>query len=182
MSNPSPDTPTAPASEPGSFQTMVARTVYQEDPRLRSTALATLLSLMPGLGQVYLGYTQLGFVHATVAGALIAILAPGAGALEPLLGLFLAFFWLYNIVDANRRAMLLNQRILGLVPGELPEEVSPSLRGSVLGGLCLIAGGTLALAHVRFGLSMDWVGRWWPVALIGFGVYLVWKAVKASRE
>lgn len=182
MSNPTPDTPTPPAADPGAFQTMVARTVYQEDPRLRSTALATLLSLMPGLGQVYLGYTQQGFINVLVVGSTIAILSRNIGGLEPLLGLFLAFFWLYNIVDANRRAVLLNQRILGLAPGALPEDVSPEIRGSVLGGLALIVAGVLALAHLRFGLSMAWVERWWPVALIGFGIYLVWKAVKAARE
>lgn len=180
-----PATPTDPhpgtGQEPGSFQTM-ARTVYQEDPRLRSATLATLLSLMPGLGQVYLGYIQQGFVNVLVAGSTIAILNRHAGALEPLLGMFLAFFWLYNIVDANRRAVLLNQRILGLAPGALPEDVSPALRGSVLGGLALIAGGVLALANIRFGLSMAWVERWWPVAIIGLGIYLVWKAVKASRD
>lgn len=175
-----PQHPTGP--EAGSFQTMVARTVYQEDPRLRSATLATLLSLMPGLGQVYLGYVQQGFINALVVASLIALLASDAGALTPLLALFMAFFWLYNIVDANRRALLLNQRVLGLAPGELPEDVSPALQGSVFGGLALIVGGVLALAHVRFGLSMAWVERWWPMALIGLGVYLVWKAVKASRN
>jgi hypothetical protein len=167
--------------EPGSFQTMVARTVYQEDPRLRSATLATLLSLMPGLGQVYLGYVQQGFVNSLVVASLIALLTSDVGNLTPLLAVFLAFFWLYNIVDANRRAILLNQRILGLAPGELPEDANPALQGSVFGGLALIVGGVLALAHLRFGLSMAWVERWWPVALIGLGIYLVWKAVKASR-
>lgn len=187
---PLPPPPTAPSTdlnpgtgpEPGSFQTMVARTIYQEDPRLRSATLATLLSLMPGLGQVYLGYIQQGFINSLVVGSLIALLASNIGGLEPLLGLFLAFFWLYNIVDANRRAILLNQRILGLAPGELPDDVSPALRGSVFGGLALIVGGVLALAHVRFGLSMVWMERWWPLALVGLGIYLVWKAVKAARE
>jgi TM2 domain-containing membrane protein YozV len=176
------DPNTTTGQEPGSFQTMVARTVYQEDPRLRSATLATLLSLMPGLGQVYLGYIQQGFINALVVASIIALLASDAGALTPLLALFMAFFWLYNIVDANRRAILLNQRVLGLAPGELPEDISPALQGSVFGGLVLIVGGVLALAHVRFGLSMAWVERWWPMALIGLGIYLVWKAVKQSRN
>lgn len=171
-----------PTAEPAAIQTMVARTVYQEDPRLRSATLATLLSLMPGLGQVYLGYIQQGFVNVLVVGSIIALLAADAGALTPLLGIFLAFFWLYNVVDANRRALLLNQRILGLAPGELPEDISPALQGSVFGGLALIVGGLLALARVRFGFSLAWVERWWPVAVIGLGIYLVWKAVKASRD
>jgi hypothetical protein len=181
--SPSPSAETSPGleKEPGSFQTMVARTVYQEDPRLRSAALATLLSLMPGLGQVYLGYIQQGFVNILVIASLIALLASDAGALTPLLAIFMAFFWLYNLVDANRRAILLNQRILGLAPGELPEDLSPALQGSIFGGLALIVGGILALAHVRFGLSLAWVERWWPLVLIGLGIYLVWKAVKTAR-
>ncbi|MBK9795119.1 MAG: hypothetical protein IPP58_01235 [Holophagaceae bacterium] len=188
MSSPEP-VPFTPSADPNpgsgkdaaSFQTMVARTVYQEDPRLRSTTLATLLSLMPGLGQVYLGYIQQGFVNALVVASLITLLTVDAGTFTPLLALFMAFFWLYNIVDANRRALLLNQRILGLAPGELPADASPALQGSVFGGLTLIVGGVLALAHIRFGLSMAWVEHWWPLAVVGLGVYLVWKAVKTAR-
>src|SRR5664279_98830 len=45
-----PGTPAHP--DPGAFQARVTRTLYQEDPRMRSVALATLLSVMPGLGQV----------------------------------------------------------------------------------------------------------------------------------
>ena len=168
--------------EPASFLAMGTRAFYQEDPRLRSTALATLLSLMPGLGQVYLGYIQQGFVNILVVATLITLLARDPGALTPLLALFLAFFWLYNIVDAHRRSLLLNQRILGLAPGELPEDVRPALQGSVFGGLTLIAGGVLALAHLRFGLSMAWVERWWPLAVVGLGIHLVWKAVKTARK
>lgn len=158
------------------------RPYYPEDPRLRSTALATVLSLMPGLGQVYLGYVQQGFLNIMVVASLIALLASDAGALTPLLALFLAFFWLYNMIDANRRAILLNQRLLGLAPGELPEDITPSLRGSIFGGLALILGGLVALAHVRFGLSLAWVQHWWPMAIIGLGIYLVWKAVKSPNE
>lgn len=181
MTEPSlpPGAPTDPA--PGSFPARVAATLYQEDPRLRSVALATLLSLMPGLGQVYLGYIQQGFINALVVASLITLLTVDAGIFTPLLALFMAFFWLYNIVDANRRALLLNQRILGLAPGELPEDIGPAFQGSVLGGLTLIVGGVLALAHLRFGFSLAWVQHWWPLALIGLGVHLVWKAVKAPR-
>ena len=62
---------------------------------------------MPGLGQVYVGYYQRGFIHVLVAATIITLLANGAAdALIPLLGLFLGFFWLYNMVDAYRRASL----------------------------------------------------------------------------
>jgi TM2 domain-containing membrane protein YozV len=164
------------------FQPLAQRPYYSEDPRLRSVALATVLSLMPGLGQVYLGYIQQGFINILVVASLIALLAADAGALTPLLVLFLVFFWLYNIIDANRRTILLNQRVLGLAPGELPEDVAANLRGSVFGGLALILGGIISLAHLRFGLSLAWIQQWWPVAVIGLGIYLVWKAVKSPKE
>ena len=76
------------------------------DPRLKSPLLAMLLSCMPGLGQVYIGYYQRGFIHILVAASLIAFLS-ASGHMNPLIPMasfFLAFFWLYNIVDAGRRS------------------------------------------------------------------------------
>ena len=154
---------------------------FQVDPRLKSPILATLLSLMPGLGQAYLGYVQLGFVNALVIFSLITLLANDAGAMTPLVALFMSFYWLFNVVDANRRAILLNQKIQGLAPGELPEDLGPGIRGSVAGGLVLIVAGVLGLAHLRFGLSLAWVKDWWPAALILGGIYLVWKAVRKPQ-
>src|SRR2546426_12676916 len=70
------------------------------DTRSKSPALAAVLSMMPGLGQVYVGYYQRGFVHAAVVATLVTILASGTlDRLNPLLALFMSFFWLYNIID-----------------------------------------------------------------------------------
>src|SRR6266540_2183744 len=81
--------------------------VRMRDTRSKSPALAAVLSMMPGLGQVYVGYYQRGFVHAAVIATLITILASGSvERLSPLFGLFMSFFWLYNIIDAARRASL----------------------------------------------------------------------------
>jgi TM2 domain-containing membrane protein YozV len=44
------------------------------DPRRKSPLFATFLSAMPGLGQVYVGYYQRGFINAVVVGTLIALL------------------------------------------------------------------------------------------------------------
>jgi len=40
------------------------------DTRRKSPAIAAILSMMPGLGQVYVGYYQRGFVHAVVVASL----------------------------------------------------------------------------------------------------------------
>jgi len=153
------------------------------DPRLKSPVIATLLSLMPGLGQVYLGYYGLGFLNIVVVASIIAILEAGAGSLEPLLGFFLAFFILYNLVDAGRRAVLLNQAITRMESIPLPQGFGAmSIQARVLSGLGLIAAGLLAIAHLRFGLPMAWLQTWWPAGLVIAGIYLVWKAVAERKE
>ncbi len=152
------------------------------DPRRKSPALASILSIVPGLGQVYVGYYQRGFIHAIAAFSIIAVLSwePGGDAIAPLLGPFLMFFWLYNIIDAGRRATLLNHALAGMESVDLPSDFrAPGFGGSVAGGIALIAFGALALAHLRFGMPLDWIATWWPVAPIAFGGWLV---VKALRE
>ncbi len=148
------------------------------DPQRKSPLLAAFLSLMPGLGQVYTGYYQRGFVHLAVAATTITLLASGEmGPLIPLAGLFLAFFWLYNVVDAWRRAALINEALAGRTAFELPADMGmPGFAGSVPAGATIAAIGTVLLLHTRFDMSLDWIDEWWPVALILFGGYLIWKA------
>ena len=176
----------APYTSVNPAQSSVRRDYYQDDPRRKSPTLAAVLSMMPGLGQIYVGYYQLGFIHILVVGSLIAMLNAGIGGLEPLCGLFLAFFWLYSVVDAYRKASLYNQALAGLGPTELPEDVQlPSKHGSLLGGLLLIVFGIMALAHTKFGYSLDWLEDWWPAALVVIGGYLIYKSLserKASAD
>jgi hypothetical protein len=152
-------------------------------PREKSVPLASLLSLMPGLGQVYVGYYQRGFVHAIVVAVLISVLAEGQEEVyTPMLGMFLTFFWLYNIVDAGRRASLYNQALAGTETIELPRDFQlPGARGSLWGGLVLIGAGAMLLSNTRFGYSLDWVGEWWPVAPILLGVWLLVRAIQDRR-
>ena len=158
-------------------QEVPRRSYYTGDTRSKSALLASVLSLMPGLGQIYVGYYQQGFINILVVGSLIAVLNEGIGGLEPLCGLFLAFFWLYNIVDAYRKASLYNQALAGLGPTELPEDIqTPSRQSTLLGGIVLILFGALALAHTKFGYSLAWVEDWWPLALVIIGVYLLYRS------
>jgi hypothetical protein len=159
------------------------RGYYREDPRYKSPALATLLSLMPGLGQIYVGYYQLGFINILVVASLIALLNRGAGHLEPLFGLFLAFYWLYNLVDAARRATFYNQALAGLGPTEMPEGMKmPDRRGALLGGILMILVGAAAFAHIQFGMSFQWMERWWPLALVLVGAYLTYQSATARKK
>jgi hypothetical protein len=158
----------------------VARSDYFRDPRYKSPVMATVLSLMPGLGQVFLGYTQLGFFHAGVAAALICLMSSNRlGALEPGVGIFLAFFWLYNLVDVYRRALLLNETLIRLNTPELPDGFGTvSFGGRLAVGLLLIFVGLLTLLNLRFNISLAWLDQWWPAGLVLLGLYLVVRAIK----
>jgi hypothetical protein len=162
---------------------------FVDDPRKKSVMLAIILSLMPGLGQVYVGYYDLAFRNILVICGLIAILASGsAHRLEPVVALFLAFYWLHNLVDAGRRASFYNQALAGLRPMDLPEDgKAPQPMGSLAGGVLLIAVGLTLFANTMFYIPLDWLARWWPLALVGAGAWLIFadrraKAASATSE
>jgi hypothetical protein len=142
--------------------------------------MATMLSLMPGLGQIYVGYYQQGFINIAVVAGIITLLASSAirGA-EPFFGVFLAFYWIYQMIDANRRAHHYNQVMAGLGGEKVPEGFEmPTTRGSLLGGGVLIVLGILFILDLNFDVSMEWVENWWPLILVLAGVNLVYKAMK----
>lgn len=172
-----PSRPPAYAGPPAGYP---APATLVDDPLRRSPLVAALLSLAPGLGQVYDGYTRLGFAHAIVVVVMFGFLTTNQS--EPLAaigGVFLTFFWLYGIVDAWRRAVLVNQALLGRLHLDLPTAVGePGFRGSLPGGIALVAFGALLLSHTLFGISLDWIEQWWPMALIGFGAFLAYRALQ----
>jgi hypothetical protein len=150
------------------------------DPRGKSPVLACFLSLMPGLGQIYVGYYQRGFFHALGFAGLIAVLATLSDReftpLAPMTGVFMAFFYLYNVIDAGRRAALYNQALAGGGSIPLPSDMEqPAVRGSLFGGALLMIAGIVMLFHTRFDWSLDWIADWWPVAPIVIGGWLVYK-------
>jgi hypothetical protein len=181
---PRPSQPNAPAVPPYAQRNMAwqRNPIYSEDPRFRSPLIAAVLSLVPGLGQVYVGYYRQGFTNIIVIGTLISLLAPGPRfhwPLTPLLAFFLVFYWLYNIVDAARRASFYNQALSGVPLAELPREFKmPESQGSLVGGVLLMLAGLLIGSRTVLGLPLEWLQRWWPLAPILFGAYLVYQSLK----
>ncbi|RKZ14316.1 hypothetical protein DRQ50_09135 [bacterium] len=169
---------TAP-QEPQQYAPPPPRPQAVRQPQARKSAvLATILSCMPGLGQVYVGYYQQGFIHVAVVALCITMLASGsARGFEPLFGVFLAFFWLYNMIDANRRAHHYNRMADGMGSENIPEEFPvPGTRGSVPVGIFMVVMGSLFLLDLNTDLSMAWLKDWWPLVLVGGGVWMILKA------
>jgi hypothetical protein len=148
-------------------------------PRAKSVVLACVLSGMPGLGQVYVGYYQRGFIHAVVIAALLALAsAMPLVEIQPFVIMFLVFFWLYNVIDAGRRADLYNQTLLGSEVIELPQDLKmPGIGGSIAGGMLLLVISVILLLHTRFQISLEWIQEWWPIAGILLGLYLLGKGI-----
>ena len=148
----------------------------------KSPALAGFLSLMPGLGQIYVGFYQLGFIYMAVVAVVITILSSeGVPALEPLFGFSLSFFWMYNIIDAVRRARIYNALGKGDTILDMPSDLSlPGKKGSQIGGIILFIFGFLLLLNTKFGVSMEWIGDWWPLGAMVLGGYLVYNGMKSN--
>jgi len=157
---------------------------YFNDPRRKSPVLALLLSLMPGVGQIYVGFYQQGFTNALIVASIIALLASGVVArAEPLFGMFLAFFWMYNVVDAWRRAVFYNNALAGIGPATLPEDFTMAGgRGSLAGGLAMVVVGGVLLSNTLFGVPLEWLERWWPVAFLVVGGWLLYPTFANRRK
>jgi len=174
----------APHGQPYAGQPYTRQPFNPFDPRRKSPALASFLSLGPGLGQVYVGYYQRGFFHILIAAGTIATLAGGPlpTFMYPLLGIFLAFFWIYNIIDAGRRASLFNQVLEGQEVGTLPQDIDLPQSGSIAGGIAVMAVGVVLLMHTAFGWNFRWLESWWPLGPIGFGVWLFLQGMKDRAQ
>ena len=148
-------------------------------PGYKSSWRAAILSVVPGLGQIYVGYYRVGFAHVITMISLIGMSAINAlGEASPALGFFALFFWLHGIIDAGRRAAHYNHALRGghavQLPGSWPgAEGSPSLGM----GLALIVLGSVLLSYTAFDMSLRWLQEWWPVAPIAIGLTFVGRAL-----
>jgi hypothetical protein len=136
----------------------------------KSPTLAAVLSLMPGLGQIYVGYYIAGFVNVLVVALLINLLAhmQGPGP-QPFFGLFLSFFWLFNMLDAARRARLYNRHAAGEREASLPTD-SP-----LVGGIVLLGAGLLLTLSITFDIPLRFLETIWPLGLVLAAIYLLAK-------
>ena len=136
----------------------------------KNPTLALVLSLFPGLGQIYNGQPAKAFVFfaAWVTGIY------GAAEINPFPFAFLIpFAYLYNLVDAYRSAAAINARFLG--GGPVEEDENPE---SPAWGGTLVVLGVVLLAHNLGWINLAAVERYWPLILIAGGVAMVYGSMK----
>jgi hypothetical protein len=144
----------------------------------KNPVLAAFLSLLPGIGNVYNGLYMRGITFFLVIVSLMAIAAEG----HPFFGFAVAFFWLFNVIDAFRQATLINYgyaQDLGLL--DMPR-VPPVGQGGILAGVLLILIGGVALAERYLDVSLQWLFDLWPFALVVAGGWLVVASARDRRQ
>jgi Domain of unknown function (DUF5668) len=144
-----------------------------------SPGLAFLLGLIPGVGAIYNGQYVKGLVHVIILGVLISIVSSdSAGGFEPLFGMLIGVWVFYMAFEAYHTA---RKRQLGEQVDEfssiVPLRASPASSRFPAGPVVLIAVGVLFLLNtmdiLRFGVLI----RYWPVALIALGAYMLYERI-----
>ena len=132
-----------------------------------------------GVGQVYTGQYAKGLAHLLIFAGLIWGASVGGDRYGPFFGIAIAFFYVYQIIDAVRSA---NAIRLGQAPPDpfgLGKTFTTGERVDVhkvpMGAVILIAIGVLFLFDTLGLFPMHWIGRLWPVVLIVLGVWMFLK-------
>lgn len=145
--------------------------------------VSVILAAFPGLGHIYNGLYQRGIV--------LFLLAVGSIFLateEGLMGMVVAFVWLFNIIDAYRQASLIelgHGTDLGLQDAPKPPATSQL---GLLAGVGIFVIGFLALLDHTFGYDIDRVWEFWPLGLLAAGAWLMigayqqWRRSKAETD
>jgi cell wall-active antibiotic response 4TMS protein YvqF len=143
----------------------------------KNPMLAAVLSLFPGMGNIYNGLYLRGLTLFLIIASLIAV-----AQRHPLLGFSIAFFWLFNVLDAYRQATLINYgyaQDLGLV--DLPRHPKAA-QGGLIAGVILTLIGLFALLDRFFDIDLGWLFDLWPAGLMAIGLWLVWASLRERRR
>lgn len=143
-----------------------------------SPGLAFLLGLIPGVGAIYNGQYAKGLIHAVVFGIFISILDsnPPHG-LEPLVAILMAVWFFYMAFEAYHTA---RKRRDGQRVDEFSSLVDLSRRSGrfPVGAVVLIVLGVLLLLDQTDIFPLARIVRFWPIALIAIGVYMLYSRLE----
>ncbi len=137
----------------------------------RSPSAAVFLSLLPGLGHVYVGQAAKGFLIG-LSFILTIRMADEGGPF----GILIPFLVLYAMVDSHRAAVEVNRIIAaGGTPPRGPDFGITKWWGYILIGL-----GVLFTLENFDLIDFAWVSRLWPVALIALGIFILRRRPEAA--
>jgi hypothetical protein len=148
----------------------------------KKPALAALLSIFPGLGNVYNGLYLRGLVFFLIFFTMMGIIITSDGDNAFFFGPAMGFFWLFGLIDSYRQAVLINygyQQDLGI--SDLPQRPRPG-QGGIAAGVILVLIGTYALIEQYVRIDLDWLFDLWPVVAIALGGWLIWGTIRDRNK
>ena len=141
----------------------------------KSPGLAAVLGVVPGLGAVYTGEFMKALIYVLTFAAFIGALNSDLGEpAEPILGVLLAAFIVFMVIDAYRSAKAINA---GQAP---PIHVGRVMSDKPIGPLILIGLGVLFLLEELHLFRIGWIFRYWPVFLIAIGAWMLYRRQQSS--
>jgi TM2 domain-containing membrane protein YozV len=148
-----------------------------------SPGLAFLLGFIPGVGAIYNGQYVKGLVHVVVLGILISLASSDdlSGGFEPLFGMLIALWVFYMAFEAYHTA---KRRQMGEPVDEFSSIVPRKGKASQfpLAPTVLIAVGLLFLLHNLNIIRLSELLRYWPVALICLGAYMLYARLAGNSD
>lgn len=160
-----------PAVPPAAAYPEQAGFIFKKNP-----LLAAGLSLFPGVGHIYNGLYMRGITFFLIIISLI-LLANSEGVF----GFAVGFFWIFNVIDTYRQAVLINfgyAQDLGML--DLPPHPKAS-QGGLAAGILLTTVGIFAFLDRFVHIDMEWLIDFWPLALIGIGLWLIVGAIRDRK-
>ncbi len=131
----------------------------------RSPSAAVFLSLLPGLGHIYVGQGAKGFLLGLSFILAIHMADEGGGPF----GILIPFLVLYAMVDAHRAAVEVNRIVAS---GGVPPQ-SAEFGLTKWWGYVLIALGILFTLDNFDLIDFEWIWRLWPLGLIALGIFVL---------
>ena len=145
-----------------------------------SPGLAFMLGWIPGVGAIYNGQYAKGLVHAVVFGMLVTMASHTHNDFEPLIGIGIMVFFFYMAFEAYHTA---KRRLMGIPVDEFSSLIhyDPNSGRLPMGPVLLIGLGTFFLLANFDLIRIDQIIRFWPLGLIGLGVFMLVGRMKSQR-
>ncbi len=145
-----------------------------------SPGAAFVLGLIPGVGAIYNGQYAKGIVHVVIVALLIMAADNSTGGSGPLFGLLIPAFWFYMAFEAYHTA---RRRREGLPVDEFSSlGMNSGQSRTPIAAILLIAFGALFLMNNLGLLEIRELLRYWPVGMIGLGLYLLFARMKGDSN
>jgi TM2 domain-containing membrane protein YozV len=145
-----------------------------------SPGLAFILGLIPGVGAIYNAQYAKGLIHVVIFGLLISVAnADSVGDMQPLFGMLCPAWIFYMAFEAYHTA---KNRAEGLPVEEFSSVIPVRSEGPPVGPAVMIGLGVIFLLNNLGLLRFSQIFKFWPVALIGLGIYLLLERTRSSAS